>query len=312
MRIITIGGTGFLGRYFAQAYSEDGHSNLLLTRQKAGLGHLRLIPGVQLRIADVYDHTVLADTFEGGDVVVSMAGILNESGFKGEGFRRVHVDLVAAMVEACGRAGIDRIVHVSAINAGEGESHYLQTKGEAEALLRESGLDVTILRPSVIFGPGDGFFNRFAGLLKLSPFLPLACAGSRLQPVWAEDVAEAARLALQRPDAVGATWELGGPKVYTLGELVRWTSQTLGLKRWIPGLPDPLSRLQAMVMDFVPGKPFSTDNYRSLQRDNVTEQNALPALGIRPRSIESTVPDYLCPSPRQRRLAESRSSRVSG
>ncbi|NRB70829.1 MAG: complex I NDUFA9 subunit family protein [Xanthomonadales bacterium] len=309
MRIITVGGTGFLGRHVAQAFGEAGHENLLLTRHKAGLEDLQLIPGVRLQQTDVYEKDALARHFSGADVVVSMAGILNESGFDGAGFRRVHVELVAAVIEACQAAGVSRILHVSAINAGQGESFYLQSKGEAEALLKASGLDVTLLRPSVIFGPGDGFFNRFATLLRLAPALPLACAESRLQPVWVGDVATAMVQALEREDAIGATWELGGPTVYTLGELVRWTAATLGLSRWVPGLPDAVARLQGRIMDFVPGKPFSTDNYRSLQRDNVTSNNILPQLGIEPRSIESVVPDYLCPSPRQQRLNKSRRSR---
>ncbi len=309
MRILTIGGSGFLGHHAALALARAGHDNTVLTRQPARRSRLRLVPGLELAVADVHDRDTLARAMDGRDVVVSMAGILNEKGRDGSGFHRVHVGLVASLVEAAREAGVRRILHVSALGAGAGKSHYQRTKGEAEALLRESGMDVTVFRPSVVFGEGDGFFNRFASLLRLAPVLPLACPDARLQPVWAHDVGAAMALALERPDAVGATWELGGPKVYTLKELVRWTAATLGLRRTVIGLPDGVSRLQAAVMDFVPGKPFSTDNYRSLQVDNVTGDNALPRIGIRPASVESVVPAYLQASPRLKRLDRARARR---
>lgn len=309
MHIVTIGGSGFLGHHAALSLARAGHRQTVLTREPGRRGRLRLVPGVNVVGADVHDAGALARHFADADVVLSMAGILNEKGRDGSGFRRVHVDLVQRIVDACRTAGIQRVVHVSALGAGAGESHYQKTKGEAESLLRDSGLEVTMLRPSVIFGSGDGFFNRFAGLLRLTPVLPLACPGSRLQPVWAGDVGAALALALERSEAVGETWELGGPRIYTLKELVEWTARTLGLKRKVIGLPDSGSRLQAALMDFVPGKPFSTDNYRSLQVDNVTEDNALPRLGIRPASVEAVVPEYLISSARQRRLRKARGVR---
>lgn len=310
MRIVTIGGSGFLGHHVALSLADHGHVNTVLTRQPAQRGPLRLVPGVTLARADVHDADTLARQLEGADAVVSMAGILNEKGRDGAGFRRVHVELVDGIVKACQATGVQRVLHVSALGAGQGESHYQRSKGEAEAMLANSGLDVTVFQPSVIFGIGDGFFNRFAALLRLAPVLPLACPGSRLQPVWARDVGAAMALALERPGAIGATWELGGPQVYTLRELVEWTARALGLRRWIVGLPDGVSRLQAAVMDFVPGKPFSTDNYRSLQVDNVTRDNMLPRLGIRPASIDAVVPDYLVNSARQRRLRRVRGAQT--
>lgn len=306
MKLVTIGGSGFLGLHVAQAMSRAGHEQIVLTRQPASARAFRLVPGVDVRGADVFDTPALVQHLEGADAVLSMAGILNESGHDGSGFERVHVQLVNGLIEASRKAGVERMLHVSALGAGAGKSHYQQTKGRAEEQLRASGLATTIFRPSVVFGRGDSFFTRFAALLRLAPMLPLACPNSRLQPVWAQDVGSAMVASLEREDAVGAAWELGGPEVYTLKELVQWTAKTLELKRPVIGLPDSVSRLQARVMDFVPGKPFSTDNFRSLQLDNITHDNALPALGIQPASIETIVPEYLVESSRQRRLRRAR------
>jgi NADH dehydrogenase len=312
MQIVTIGGSGFLGLHVAQILAGSGHHNRVLTRDASGLGAFRLLPGVTTANADVYDSATLEAQLRDADAVVSMAGILNESGSDGKGFHRVHVELVERIIEACQASGVRRVLHVSALGAGRGESHYQVSKGEAEARLAASGLDVTVFRPSVIFGRGDSFFNRFAGLLKLAPVLPLACPDSKLQPVWARDVACAMRIALDEARGIGEHWELGGPQVYSLKELVAWTAHTLGLSRAIVGLPSGLSRLQASVMDFVPGKPFSTDNFRSLQVDNVTQDNAFPRLGITPASIDAVVPGYLVESPRQARLDESRRRKLRG
>lgn len=306
MQIVTIGGSGFLGLHVARAMARAGHHNRILTRDASALGPFRLLPGVTTQNTDVFDAADLAAQTRDADAVVSMAGILNESGSDGKGFHRVHVELVERLIDACKANNVQRVLHVSALGAGEGESHYQKSKGKAEALLATSGLDVTVFRPSVIFGRGDSFFNRFAGLLKLAPVMPLACPESKMQPVWAEDVAHAMRTALDESQGINAIWELGGPQVYTLKELVAWTANTLGLKRPIIGLPKGLSRLQASVMDFVPGKPFSMDNFRSLQVDNVTVSNALPKLGITPASIDAVVPEYLRQSSRQSRLGSSR------
>jgi NADH dehydrogenase len=307
MKIVLIGGSGFLGKYVVRALAAAGHDSMLLTRAPERAREHALEPRVRLVKADVYDHDVLARHFSEAGAVVSMAGILNEQGFGGRGFHRVHVELVEGIVAACRQAQVRRVLHVSALNAGRGESHYLRSKGEAEALLGQAGdLDVTIFQPSVIFGPGDDFFNRFATLLRLAPVLPLACPNSRLQPVFAGDVAAAMAIALADPDSIGQTYQLGGPRDYRLIDLVRWTANVLGLKRTVVPLPALASRMQARAMDLVPGKPFSTDNYLSLQLDNVAPENALPRLGITPATIESVVPTYLGPTHRQRHLAELR------
>lgn len=303
MQIVLVGASGFFGRYVLNALVADGHHCVVLTRAADRHGDMGLLPGVELVQADVYDADVLANKFEGAAAVVSMAGILNESGGGGKGFHKVHVEMLEAIIKACEQAGVTRVLHVSALHAGKGSSHYLQSKGEAEELLNKAaGLNVTMFQPSVIFGRGDSFFNRFATMLQLSWMMPLACPKSRLQPVYAVDVAAVMTAALDDPMTWGKSYELGGPQSYTLKQLVEWTANTMGLRRRIIGLPRPLSAAMALVMGLIPGKPFSMDNYRSLQTDNTTDKNGFAYFGITPRSIDTVVPDYLTGTVQQRRL----------
>ena len=303
MRIVLIGASGFFGRHLLRALTAEKHQCSVLTRDAVGRGSLSRIPGVELIQADVYDPQVLAEQFAGADAVVSMAGILNESGGGGKGFHKVHVELVEGIIQACQKAGVTRLLHLSALNAGKGSSHYLKSKGEAETLLRSADdLNISIFQPSVIFGRDDSFFNRFAGMLRLMPVLPLACPGSRLQPVFAGDVAAVMVASLDDPMCWGKTYELAGPQSFTLKELVRWTAKTEGQHRLIIGLPAPLSAIMAMLMNLVPGKPFSWDNYQSLKTDNISSKNDFAYFHIIPRAIQTVVPDYLTGSIRQRRL----------
>ena len=303
MRIVLLGATGFVGHHVLASLSAAGHDCLALSRYRMSCRELSIIPRVELRQADVHDRDQLAENCSSADAVINMVGILNESGRRGKGFHKAHVELAEGVIAACRRAGVHRLVQVSALNAGKGESHYLRSKGEAEQLIRSAhDIDSTILQPSVIFGAGDSFFNRFAGLLKVAPVLPLACPDARMQPVWVGDVAAVIVTVLPDKSTAGETLVLVGPHDYSLRELVEFTAQSIGRKPRIIGLPNGMSRLQGRLMDFVPGKPFSTDNYLSLQIDNTSEENALPRFGIKPRSIESLVPGYLGISPRQQRL----------
>lgn len=307
MRIVLLGATGFVGHHLLPRLSRDGHRCLVLTRYRMGSRELTVIPGVDVRQADVYDPQGLADRLQGADAVVNMVGILNEKGRSGKGFRRAHVELVERVIEACRAAGVRRLVQVSALHAGRGRSHYLISKGEGEARIRAAAdLDSTILQPSVIFGEGDDFFNRFAQLMRQLPVLPLACPESRLQPVWVGDVAAAITASLNDPATVGRTLALVGPRSYSLRELVEFVACLADIRCRVIGLSNGLSRLQARVMDFVPGKPFSTDNYLSLQTDNTSERNDLESLGIEPRSIEGVLPGMLGAPVRQCRLDECR------
>ena len=303
MRIVLIGASGFFGGHLLRALTADQHECVVLTRAAVRRGPVDMIPGVTLVQADVYDPDVLFEQFSGADAVISMAGILNESGGGGKGFNKVHVELVKGIVKACQKAGIRRLLHLSALNAGNGSSHYLKSKGEAEAFLHSvKDINITIFQPSVIFGRGDEFFNKFAAMLSLSPVLPLACPNARLQPVFAGDVAAAMVASLEDPMTWGKSYEMAGPQSFTLKELVQWTAKTKGQKRLVVGLPGPLSATMAMVLGLIPGSPLSWDNYKSLKTDNTSSKNDFSYFHIQPRPIDLVVPDYLNGSPRQRRL----------
>ncbi len=307
MRIVLLGATGFVGHNLLPALSAAGHQCVVLCRYTPACRDLTLIPGVELKQADIHDADVLEAQLQGADAAINMVGILNESGRKGAGFRKVHVELVEKLISACRQAGVKRLVQVSALNAGKGDSYYLITKGQAEELIRSAcDLQSTIVQPSVIFGRGDDFFNRFAALLKLIPAFPLACPDAKMQPVWVGDVAAAITAALDDPESIGKTLVMVGPEEFTLKELVERTAVMAGLKRRVIGLPDALSRLQATLMGFVPGKPFSSDNYRSLQIDNTSTENSLWRFGIRPRSIGSLASECLGHSVHQQQLDRCR------
>lgn len=310
MRIVLIGASGFFGGYLLRALTSDGHHCVVLTRTAARRSTVDMLPGVDLVQADIYDVDVLAKQFRDADAVISMAGILNESGGGGNGFRKVHVELVENIIKACRQTGVSRLLHVSALNAGKGKSLYLETKGEAEALLQSADdLNTSIFQPSVIFGRRDQFFNRFAGMLEFMPILPLTCPKARLQPVFAGDVAAAMLASLEDPMTWGKRFELGGPQVFTLKELVEMTAKFIGKKRRVVGLPGPVSAAMAVIMGLVPGKPFSWDNYLSLKTDNITSQDGFAYFGIDPLAIDLVVPDYLAGSVHQQRLQKFRQLR---
>jgi len=298
MRLVLTGATGFLGGHLLAKLSSLGHECRVLTRTARHVALQRSFPGVTFQVTDLTSPRDLESALQGADGVINLIGILNEKIWErgGAGFRAAHVAPVAALIDACEKSHIRRFIQVSALNAGKGKSHYLQSKGEAESILRLAGhIDETIIQPAVIFGPGDSFFNRFAALLRFAPVLPLACPNAKIQPVWVEDVVTAIGLCLDHRATAGQTLELVGPEVFSLRQLVEKTAEFKGWRRKIVGLPDWLAFSQALVMNFVPGRPFSTDNYRSLQIDSVSNHNALIDLGIHPASIDDIVPSYLSP-----------------
>lgn len=312
MNIALLGGSGFVGRNLLPVLTARGHRCVVLSRDIQRCRSLRLWPGVALKQVDPYKPEALAAALEGCDVAINLVGILNERGRSGKGFEKAHVTFAENLVEACKAAGVGRLIQISALNADTDQpraSHYLKSKGAAEQRIRDSGIAYSIVRPSIIFGVDDSFFNRFAALLKWLPALPLACPKARMQPVWVGDVAAAMARIVDDRKAVNQVFALVGPREYSLIEMVRLTARATGKKRWIIPLPDFLSRLQGLVCDFVPGKPFSSDNYRSLKIDNVSSENALPGLGIEPRPLEGLVKSYLGGSSRQRRLDAIRRTR---
>lgn len=293
MNITLLGATGFIGRVLLARLAEEGHALTVLSRNPHAHLERLLPPGTRVVTGDVYDPGLLKRAFTGQDAVINLVGILNETGNSGRGFQRAHVALTKLVIASCQLAGVRRLLQMSSLNAGRGDSFYLKSRGEAEAAVKQSGLDWTIFQPSVVFGPGDGFFCRFGALLKLSPFLPLAKAGTKFAPVYVGDVVEAMRRALHDRGSVGQVYELYGAETFTLAELVGMTARQLGLRRLVLPLPDALGRLQGFVFDFVPGKPFSSDNYRSLKLDSVGAVDGLHRLGITPTRIGQELPVIL-------------------
>jgi len=295
-RIIVIGGTGFIGSHLAPRLAALGHRVTVLTRRPERHREYRIGSQVELAAANPYDPEQLSELFAPGDCIINLVGLLNEEG--ASTFSRAHVDLPRAIVKAMRESGATRLLHMSALNADVNEvrGRYLKTKGEGENLVHQSpGVEVTSFRPSVVFGPGDSFFRRFASLLRLAPgpVFPLACAGARLTPVYVGDVVDAFVHALDNKGTIGQRLDLCGPQTYTLKELVEYTAHLIGRKTLVVGLPDFAARLQGYLMGLLPGRPFTIDNYYSLKKDSVCGQSAFPALGISPRSVEAIVPTYL-------------------
>jgi NADH dehydrogenase len=310
--ICVLGGTGFVGSELVARLAEAGHDVRVPTRNLAHGTHLKVLSTVELVVANVHDSRTLAQLFTDMDVVVNLIGILNERGRAT--FRAVHTELAGKVVEAMRTARVTRLLQMSSLGAGaQAPSQYLRTKGEAEALIRvaAASLDATILRPSVIFGPHDSLTNRFARLLRLSHgVLPLARPRARFAPIWIGDVVEAFMRALNDRHTSGKCYELCGPDVMTLAELVRATAAAAGLPCHLIPLPDFIAQLQAVVMDFVPGKPFSWDNYKSLTIDSVCKQNGCAALGIEPTRMSALIPGYLTDHSVKRQLDAYRRSLV--
>lgn len=300
--LVVLGGSGFVGSHLVPRLAADGHRITIPTRNRERHRALAVLPTVRLINADVHDGTALARCLAGADAAINLVGILNERGRDGSGFRRAHVELARTLIAACREAGVRRLVQMSSLRAGEGASHYLRTRGEAEDVVRGSGLAWTILRPSVIFGDGDGLFFRFARLLAVAPVLPLARARARLQPVFVGDVAEAVARVVAHPHTAGHVHELGGPSTITLGELVRRTARMCGLRRLVLPLPDALGWMQAAIGEWLPGKPISRDNFRSLALDSIAREDGLGALGIVATPMDIVMPALLGGRSRARAL----------
>jgi uncharacterized protein YbjT (DUF2867 family) len=298
MNICLLGGTGFVGTELATRLAREGHWVRIPTRSPAHGQHLRVLSTVELVTANVHDASTLGQLLGGMDAVINLIGILNESGRAT--FQSVHADFAAKLVAAARGAKVPRLLQMSAAGAGRerAPSRYLRSKGEAEAHLRGAAphLDVTLFRPSVIFGPGDSLTNRFAALLRLGGgFIPLARARARFAPAYVGDVADAFVRTLDDRKSFGETYELCGPEILTLEQLVRMTAAVARLPCHLLRLPDALGRLQAVLLGLLPGKPLSLDNFRSLTVDSVCTQDGFARLGISPRRMMAVLPFYLGP-----------------
>ena len=301
-RILILGGTGFVGRHICTRLSQAGWSAIVPSRSPAAARHLAGLPRVDVVPGDVHDEATLIRLLAGADAVVNLVAILHGSE---AAFEQVHVELPKKLARACAAAGVRRLVQISALGAAlDGPSMYQRSKARGEAVLHTEAaagiLDLTVLRPSVIFGAQDKFLNVFAQLQRMFPLIPLAGADTRFQPVWVEDVAAAVMRCLQDDATIGQTFEACGPEVFTLRDLVRLAGQYAGVNqgrgRAVFALPMPLARLQAWLMERLPGEPLmSGDNLDSMAVDNIASGKVpgLDALGITPAALAAIAPGYL-------------------
>lgn len=288
-----LGGSGFIGRHLCDQLAARGYEVQVPTRDRERAKELILLPTVDAVEANVHDAGQLERVLRGVDACINLVGVLHDGRGAGS-FAQAHVALAGKVVDACRRCGVKRLLHMSAVNADpQGPSAYLRSKGEAERTVRGSDLAATVFRPSVVFGREDRFLNLFARLQRVFPVMFLGSAEARFQPVYVEDVAAAFAAALEEPAAFGAAYDLCGPKVYTLRQLVRYAGNVSGHPRPIIGLGPRLSFLQAALMEFAPGKLLTRDNYRSMKLDAVCACQ-LP-FGLRATPLEAVVPMWLRP-----------------
>ena len=297
-KVLVLGGTGFVGSHVCQKLALLPVRITLPTRRPENAKHLQLLPTVDVLTADVHDETALARLVAGHDAVVNLVAILHGTE---AAFDRVHVQLPQKLARACLAAGVRRVVHVSALGAAlDAPSMYQRSKARGEQVLQMGALDLTLLRPSVIFGAEDKFLNVFARLQQIFPVVPLAGAGTRFQPVWVGDVAQAIVHCLQNPHTAGQIFDACGPDVMTLKQLVQFSAKASGVNggrgRPVIGLPLALGRVQAALMALAPGEPLmSRDNLDSMAVDNISDGRlpGLAALGITPASVQAVAPGYL-------------------
>lgn len=290
-RYLVLGGTGFIGSHLLAALAPSGCGVTVLSRNREQRRAINVLPNVRTISADVYDRAVLEKHLAGHDAVINLVGILNETG--DATFTHAHVDLTASVIAACRHVGVRRIHQMSSLNAGERASKYLKTRGEAEAQVRNSGMEWTIYRPSVVFGKGDGLVSRFLKLLKISPVLPLAQPHAKIAPAFVGDIASAFTHCFADRGTIGKIYELYGPDTLELIQIVRMIRDAAGLRRMVMPLPTALGKLQAIAAEMIPSKPFSRDNFKSLEVDSVGTRDGFGELGITPRRFAAMLPEVL-------------------
>ncbi len=294
MNICIIGGTGFVGTHLINKLVTLGHRVKVITRRPERNRHLKTLPTVKLISIDFFGNKILERQLDGYDVVINLAGILNPQG--PNTFETVHVEVARRVAEAARSVATPRLLHMSALNADEnGPSEYLRSKGKAQKLvLATEGLHVTSFSPSVIFGPGDNFFNMFASLLSVLPVFPLTSAATRFAPVYVGDVVDAFINSIDNPKTYAKNYQLCGPDIYTLKELVQYTAKQIGSKSIIIPLNRFFSAPLVALMNLFPGSPISRDNFNSMKVDSVCQNNyAEQELNLSLHSIDSIVPLYL-------------------
>ena len=291
------GGSGFLGRYMVKRLAAQGHVVRIAVRQPALANEMRPMGQVGQVVplfASLTDEASVARAVEGADLVVNLVGILAESR-RGD-FERIHVEGARRIARLSAAAGAGALVQVSAIGASaDSPSAYGTSKLAGEDAVRDAFAGAVVLRPSIVFGPEDAFFNRFAAMSRLVPFMPVFCGDTRFQPVYVGDVADAAVAALADPSARGRIFELGGPRVWSFRELLAWMLSELRRRRPMVEIPMRLARLQATVMERLPGKPLTRDQLAMLTRDNVVSEGAsgFDSFAILPTPVEMVVPAYI-------------------
>ena len=294
-KVLVLGGSGFVGRHLVAELARRGIRVTVPSRRRERAKHLILLPTVDVVEADINARGVLEGLARGQDALINLVGILHGD------FARAHVELPLAAVSACRAAGVKRLLHMSALGAApDAPSEYQGSKAKGEqAVLDAEDLQVTVFRPSVVFGPEDKFLNRFATMARFLPVLAVPCPKARFQPVYVGDVARAMAASLADAESHGRRYELGGPREYTLKELVELVCAFTHRSRLVIGLPDKQSYLQAWLLEMLPGELMTRDNYRSMQVPNTT--NAEFPFGIERQALEAVAPAYLAPSgPRER------------
>jgi NADH dehydrogenase len=289
-----IGGSGFVGRSIADQACAAGYRVRVVTRSRLRARHLTVLPTLEVMVADVNDDAGLARSLEGMDAVINLVGILAPG--RRTTFKSAHVDLPRRLGAASLKAGVQRILHMSALGASTtGPSEYQRSKGEGEQAVKTGPSEIawTIFRPSVVFGEHDNFLNMFANLARISPFIPLACPQARFQPIWVEDVARCFVGALRDSRTFRQAYDLCGPRVYTLEQLVRFATATSGHPRRIVRLPGTAAQLQAFTFEHLPGKIITRDNLRSMTVDNVCDGPFPSVFAFAPTAMEAVVPEYL-------------------
>jgi NADH dehydrogenase len=298
-KVLLLGGSGYVGTYIANRLSQRGVEVTIPTRRRERTKALIMQPGIQMPETDINNPDALAALVAGHDAVINLVGILHSRDVKfpySADFGNAHVELPKKVVAACKQAGVRRLVHMSALGADpKGPSEYLASKGDGEAIVMaaQGELDVTVFRPSVIFGLGDSFLTMFASVLRKAPLFPLGFGHARFQPVWAADVADAFVDCLEDPATFGQAYELVGPKTYTLRELVEYTANLCGSSARIIPLSEGWAYLQAGLMWLAPNPLMSPDNLRSMQVDNVAGPGSRQPAGWQPTALEAIAPTYI-------------------